>query len=123
MIHDGKVPLLPNMPARRWDAEAVEKWTSWQLELPILTPRSILERSLRSFITRFADIEEEKWSAAIEDELFAISVAAQLQPAIMDNRRRFVVIRGQLEDRADNRNGVSSYDHAAFNVRADPSQV
>jgi hypothetical protein len=109
MIHDGKLSLFPEMPPRRWDEEAAEKWTSWQLELPNLTPRSILERSLRSFIMRFADIEEEKWSTAIEDELFATFIAAQLQPAIMDNYRRFVVIRGQRENRPDNRNGVSAY--------------
>jgi hypothetical protein len=73
----------------------------------MLEPRGILEDCLRSFNRHFSELPEEKWTFNVLTELLSILFSLQMQPCMMDQYRRFVVITGKQDKIAPDRGGVS----------------
>ena len=73
----------------------------------MLEPRGILEDCLRSFNKQFSDFPEEKWTWQILKELSTMQSSLQTQPCMVDQYRRFVVIRGRQDKIAPDWGGVS----------------
>jgi hypothetical protein len=83
----------------------------------MLEPRGILEDCLRSFNKSFSELPEEEWTLnVLTKELLAMLFSLQMQPCMMDQYRRFVVITGkQDKDKiALDRGGVSIFSNAFF---------
>ena len=75
----------------------------------MLEPRGILEDCLRSFNKQFSDFPEEKWTWQVLKELSTMQSSLQTQPCMMDQYRRFVVIRGRQDKIAPDWGGVSIF--------------
>ena len=85
----------------------VLEWIRRHQEASMLEPRGILEDCLRSFNKQFSDFPEEKWTFEVLKELSSMQSALQTQPCMMDQYRRFVVIRGKRDKIAPDWRGVS----------------
>ncbi len=72
----------------------------------MLEPRGILERCLRGFSQQFSEYPEEKWTPRVLDELSLVLTSLQMQPSIMDQYRRYVVITGKQDKVGYDRSGV-----------------
>ena len=59
--------------------------------------RQILEECLRIAAEQFANVSDADLPMAIEKEIARDTLRMQLQPVIMDQYRRFVVVKGQSE--------------------------
>ena len=75
--------------------------------MTMLDPRGILERCLRGFSQQFSEFPEEKWTPRVLDELSSVLTSLQMQPSIMDQYRRYVVITGKQDKVGYDRSGVS----------------
>ena len=95
MVDTLSLSLLSTPPISQSNSRQVSTWVSWQTELPLLQARDILERCLRSFVEQHTELPEEQWSSSVEREILSSLASIQLQPAIMDKYRRFVVLDGQ----------------------------
>lgn len=73
----------------------------------MLEPRGILEDCLRSFNKEFSDFPEEKWTYNVLKELASMLSSLQMQPCMMDQYRRYVVITGKQDKIATDWVGVS----------------
>ena len=85
------------------------EWIRRHQKTSMLEPRGILEDCLRSFNKQFSDLPEEKWSFHVLKDLLSMLSSLQMQPCIMDQYRRFVVIMGKQDKIAPDRGGVSVY--------------
>lgn len=72
-------------------------WTRWQLRLPSMNARQVLEECLRVAAEQFANVSDADLSMAIEKEIVRDMLRMQLQPVIMDKYRRFVVVKGKSQ--------------------------
>jgi len=73
--------------------------------------RDILEECVKAWIDSYSNLRKPEWSSAIETEISEDLARMQMQPAIMDDHRRFVVIKAPKEDHISSiRDGVSSCD-------------
>ena len=75
----------------------------------MLDPRGILERCLRGFSQQYSELPEEKWTPQVLDELSSVLTSLQMQPSIMDQYRRYVVITGKQDKVGYDRSGVSVF--------------
>ena len=75
--------------------DATLAWTRWTLRLPAMNARQILEECLKLAAEQFASISEADLPRAIEEEIARDLWRLQNQPVIMDNYRRFAVVRTQ----------------------------
>jgi hypothetical protein len=50
---------------------------------------------LRGFNKHFSELPDEKWSFNVLTELLSMLFSLQMQPCMMDQYRRFVVITGK----------------------------
>lgn len=95
-IEDGSVALL-QAPQSTLDPPAQDNskllWTRWMIRVAGLDARGILEECLKLAAEQFAHTSEADLPAAIEQEIVRDLLRMQTQPVIMDNYRRFVVIR------------------------------
>lgn len=97
MIRNGTLSLLPQPPFLPNDFKGITDWASSQLRILTLDERGILGLCLRNFTKEYADLDEEKWPSAVKEEVLSSLSSMQVQPSIMKNYRRFVVLRGRLE--------------------------
>ncbi|CDO70283.1 hypothetical protein BN946_scf184942.g83 [Trametes cinnabarina] len=95
-IEDGSVSLLQAPQVSR-DPPAQDDpallWTRWMVRASTLDARGILEECLRIAAEQFANTADADLPLAIEKEIARDMMRMQVQPAIMDNYRRFVVFR------------------------------
>ena len=61
----------------------------------------ILEECLKEFNELFLNVQECEWPSLIEKEISKDLAGMQMQPVIMDNFRRFVVVKGTKDDHID----------------------
>ena len=107
-IGQGQLSLLFMEPPRYCPKEdALLEWFRRHQETSMLEPRGILEDCLRSFNKHFSELPEEKWSFHVLTELLSMLFSVQMQPCMMDQYRRFVVITGKQDKIAPDRGGVS----------------
>ena len=110
LIEDGSVALL-HAPELSRDAasegDPALLWTRWMLRLPSMNARQILEECLRIAAEQFANTSEADLPSAMEKEIARDLRRMQIQPAIMDNYRRFVVLKSKSDTYfADEKPGV-----------------
>ena len=109
-IGQGQLSLLFMEPPHYGPKEApLLEWIRRHQETSMLEPRGILEDCLRSFNKHFSELPEEKWSFNVLTELLSILFSLQMQPCMMDQYRRFVVITGKQDKIAPDRGGVSIF--------------
>lgn len=77
----------------------------------MLDPRGILEWCLRGFSRQFSEYPEERWTPEVLEELSSVLTSLQMQPTIMDQYRRYVVIVGKDDKVGSDRSGVSAYSY------------
>lgn len=98
-MEEGELSLLQSPPVG--DAirneRAIRDWLELQLSALQKTSGQFLEDCMRVLAGRIQD-GLENVDAAIEAEIAADLTSMQMQPVIMDNYRRFVVIRATSED-------------------------
>jgi hypothetical protein len=104
LIEDGKISLLRAPPLQRSALEhddPIIEWASLQMRLIPLQTRSILEACL-------TEMERSNiGSAGIETEISRDIRLMQVQPKIMDEYRRYVVIKGPNDNMNWDKDGVS----------------
>ncbi|KAL6304196.1 hypothetical protein BKA93DRAFT_784313 [Sparassis latifolia] len=96
LIAGGKVSLLQAPPLTRQpqrDNDSALRWISWQFRILSSDARVILEESIKLAVELYR-IPEAELPLQIEKEIEQDMLSMQLQPAIMDGYRRFVVIHG-----------------------------
>jgi hypothetical protein len=89
--------------------EPLLEWIRQHQETSMLEPRGILEECFRSFNKQFSDFPEEKWTFHVLMDLSSMLSSLQMQPCMMDQYRRFVVITGKQDKIAVDRGGVSIF--------------
>ncbi|KAI9066660.1 hypothetical protein FKP32DRAFT_1565322, partial [Trametes sanguinea] len=95
-IEDGSVALLQApQPSRDPPAKGDPAllWTRWMIRIARLDARGILEECLRVAGEQFANTADADLPMAIEREIARDMMRLQVQPAIIDNYRRFVVFK------------------------------
>lgn len=119
-IGQGQLSLLCMEPPHYGPKEGpLLEWIRRHQETSMLEPRGILEDSLRSFNKHFSELPEEKWSFNVLTELLSILFSLQMQPCMMDQYRRFVVITGRQDKIAPDRGGFEWTNIDGFNFRDD----
>ncbi|KAH9043764.1 hypothetical protein EDB85DRAFT_2080724 [Lactarius pseudohatsudake] len=118
-IGQGQLSLLRTPPHYGSGESALLAWITWQQEMSLLDPRGILEWCLRVFSQQFSDYPEEKWTVRVLDELSSVLTSLQMQPSIMDQYRRYVVITGKQDKVGYDRSGFEWTAIDAFNFRDD----
>ena len=108
-IGQGQLSLLQSPPHYGSGESALFGWIRWQQEMTMLDPRGILERCLRGFSQQFSEFPEEKWTPRVLDDLSSVLMSLQMQPSIMDQYRRYVVITGKQDRVGYDRSGVSVF--------------
>jgi hypothetical protein len=105
LIAEGEVSLL-RAPALHGD-NLEPGWLSSQLRLFSLNASSLLEECLRIFATHYANTSTAQLPGAMEAEISKDLLRMQTQPSIMENYRRFVVIKETSSEETDlNKDGV-----------------
>ncbi|TBU35002.1 hypothetical protein BD311DRAFT_649012 [Dichomitus squalens] len=99
-IEQGSVALL-HAPAILRDAppkgDPSLLWTRWMIRLPSMNARQILEECLRIAAEQFANTSDAELPVAVEKEIARDLLRMQMQPVMMDNYRRFVVLKGRSD--------------------------
>lgn len=109
-IGQGQLSLLFMEPPHYGPKEEpLLEWIRRHQEMSMLEPRGILEDCLRSFNKHFSELPEEKWTFNVLTELLSMLFSLQMQPCMMDQYRRFVVITGKQDKIAPDRGGVSIF--------------
>lgn len=84
------------------------EWIIDQLSVISKTPTDIIEEGWMAYISNFSSLTEAEIQKHIEDEIVNDLISLQMQPAICENFRRFVVIKAVSEVYIDfDKNGVS----------------
>ena len=108
-IAQGQLSLLRSPPHYGSGESALLDWIRWQQEMSLLDPRGVLERCLRGFSQQFSEHPEERWTPEVLEELSTVLTSLQMQPTIMDQYRRYVVITGKEDKVGYDRSGVSAW--------------
>lgn len=101
---EGEVSLLQAPPPYGDDPRL--GWVSSQLRLFSLNASGLLEECLNAFAARYSNTSEVQLPDAIIAEISKDLLRMQTQPSIMENYRRFVVIKATGSSEADNKDGV-----------------
>ncbi|THH32342.1 hypothetical protein EUX98_g1848 [Antrodiella citrinella] len=113
LIEDGKISLMTSPPQTRhpvrneaqtgWiDAEMI--WVSGQFSLLTMKARDILAACIRAYDSLHADTPAGEIHVAVGKNAMKEMGGMQYQPVIMDDYRRYVIIKGAseaLEDKRD----------------------
>ncbi|KAJ7655139.1 hypothetical protein DFH06DRAFT_1329491 [Mycena polygramma] len=100
-IDAGEVSLLRAPPLDRNATEKTDEPADWLREHWIsrpLGPRHLLEYCMSAFSNKYANIPQEQWASTIEAEISEDLDSMQMQPHIMKQYRRYVVIRAESDD-------------------------
>jgi hypothetical protein len=114
---EGEVSLL-RAPALHGD-DHEPGWIGAQLRLFSLNASGLLEECLNTFAARYSNTSVEQLQGVVEAEISKDLLRMQTQPSIMENYRRFVVIKGTSSREADlNKDGVRSPSRIMFGLAA-----
>ncbi|KAK7467474.1 hypothetical protein VKT23_004527 [Stygiomarasmius scandens] len=79
-----------------WKSDT-DDWVMAQTESIIRSPRDILEYCINEFQVKYANVSESQWHSTLEREISADLEMMQIQPAIMHEYRRFVVLKAERD--------------------------
>ena len=96
MIEDGRIALL-HAPTVTREGNSGLLWTRWMLRLGSMNARDILEECLRVAAEQFSNTCEADLPLVIEKDIARDLRRMQIQPVIMDDYRRFVVLTGKAD--------------------------
>ncbi|KAI0359145.1 hypothetical protein OH77DRAFT_1502266 [Trametes cingulata] len=122
-IEDGSLALLQAPQVTR-DPPALGDptllWTRWMFRLAGMNARDILEECLRLAAEQFANTAEADLPIAIQSEIVRDLRRMQMQPAIIDSYRRFVVFSTKQDAfLADSKYGIECTTHDKFDFKDD----
>jgi len=86
---DGQVALLRAPHGQG----AGPDWVHWQLRLLASTPSNLLEECVRAFSAQYANTSDGDLLAAVHTEIAEDLLCLQSSPSIIENYRRYVVIK------------------------------
>lgn len=98
LIDEGKLALLRAPPIGHdavrpaHERDPTVEWMEWTLALPSLDPKGTLAECIKLLDDRFPRTSGKELQIKVEQEVLHDMCQMQLQPAIMDNHRRFVAI-------------------------------
>lgn len=84
--------------------KSLDKWTLWQPSVSLSDAAALLEECLAVFNSRYANTSLEESEAAVTKEVCADMLSMQLQPMIMDEFRRYVVLTNVEDERFEKSN-------------------
>jgi hypothetical protein len=99
LMAEGEVSLL-RAPALHGD-DPGPSWVSSQLKLFSLNASGLLKECLSTFAANYSNTPVAQLSDAMEAEISEDLLRMQTQPSIMENYRRFVVIKKTSSSQAD----------------------
>ncbi|KAJ6519506.1 hypothetical protein C8R45DRAFT_24277 [Mycena sanguinolenta] len=99
-IDDGEVSVLRAPPlgrnATRTNDPAIEWLREHWINRP-LSSRHLLEFCLSAFSAKYSNIPQAEWASAVEAEVSEDLNSMQMQPNIMNQYRRYVVIKAETD--------------------------
>lgn len=117
LIEEGKISLLHAPPKSRSPHLAENDtsrtvdpgmdWATWALGICALDGRGIMKDCLRLFEERHRGLPDKDIAPVVEQEVSSDLVQMHLEPVIMDNYRRFVMVVETRNDQSLEVNGVS----------------
>ncbi|KAI0936045.1 hypothetical protein AcV5_004288 [Taiwanofungus camphoratus] len=96
LIEQGRVSLLRAPPLTQCpkpNNDPAIEWVGWQLRLLRSDARGLLEECMRLATEQYPNTPEAELPIAIQQEITRDLLSMQMQPAIMDKYRRFVVVK------------------------------
>lgn len=116
LIEEGKISLLEAPPKSRQPRMAKNdtsvtvypglRWVEWTLGLCDLDTTGIMEECLRFFNEKHAALHAKDPTLVVEQGLIQDVLQMQLEPAIMDNYRRFVILMESSRNGIPTEHGV-----------------
>ncbi|KAI0786050.1 hypothetical protein C8Q75DRAFT_721920, partial [Abortiporus biennis] len=103
MIEKGKLSLLTAPPSDLGTvmpndyADQKKSWITFQIQLLPSSPRDVLQKCVSAFEAKFSTIEESQRSLQVAKDAVEEMYSMQFQPTIMEQYRRYVVIRHDKE--------------------------
>lgn len=76
------------------NGEPSKRWMNWQISLLNMQTRGILEFCLGTFARKYGEVPRSELAAAVEDEIKKDMFLIHIQPALVEQYRRYVVIKG-----------------------------
>ena len=105
LVAEGEVSLL-RAPALHGD-DPGSNWIGSQLRLFSLNASGLLEECLSIFAAQYSNMSAAQLPGAVDGEISKDLLRMQTQPSIMENYRRFVIIKKTGSNEADlNKDGV-----------------
>lgn len=95
--------------------KSLDKWTLWQPSVSLSDAAALLEECLAVFNSRYANTSLEESEAAVTKEVCADMLSMQLQPMIMDEFRRYVVLTN-VEDERFEKSNTAPYSEVRFTM-------
>lgn len=105
LVVQGEVSLLRAPPVHGYDPQL--SWINSQLELFSLKATSLLEKCLGIFAAQYTNIPIAQLCTTVDTEISKDLLRMQIQPSIMENYRRFVIITASTSQADSNKDGVS----------------
>ncbi|KAF7339742.1 Chromo domain-containing protein [Mycena sanguinolenta] len=99
-IDDGELSVLRAPPLEQNATRTTDPATEWLREHWInrpLSSRHMLEFCLSAFSAKYSNIPKAEWTAAVEAEISEDLGLMQMQPNIMKQYRRYVVIKAETD--------------------------
>ncbi|KAJ7275361.1 hypothetical protein B0H12DRAFT_254778 [Mycena haematopus] len=100
-VDDGEVSILRAPPLDRNATRTSDPAADWLRDHWInrpLGPRHMLEFCLSAFSAKYSNIPRAEWASAIEAEISDDLSSMQMQPDIMKQYRRYVVIKAETDN-------------------------
>ncbi|KAF7339929.1 Chromo domain-containing protein [Mycena venus] len=117
-IDDGEVSVLRAPLLDRNATRTSDPATDWLRDHWInrpLGPRQVLESSMNAFSAKYSNIPQPQWASAIEAEISADLDLMQMQPDIMNQYRRYVVIKAETDNHIEaDRDGFEWLTNSTF---------
>jgi hypothetical protein len=105
LLADGEISLLRAPPLHGDDPGHI--WVGSQLKLFLLDASGLLEECLNTFVFHYSSTPAAQLTSAVEAEISQDLLRMQTQPSMMENYRRFVVIKEVNSKELDsNKDGV-----------------
>lgn len=109
-IEEGDLALLTAPPRNRTPVQSIDKNIEWIRDHWSSRPRdarTILEKSVAAFNSKYSKIQRSEWPFMIESEIAQDLSSMQRHPLIMAEHRRYVVLRNRTPRISTSRDSVS----------------
>ncbi|KAI3617027.1 hypothetical protein WG66_004157 [Moniliophthora roreri] len=100
-IDNGFFGLLRAPPQPQDEREPTDQWIGAQIDQVIRDPRDTLEFCLAEFSSKYDNVPVEKWKVILEEEISNDLKQMQIQPGLMEEYRRFVILCDEEREDTD----------------------